>query len=63
VISAALHDEVRGVLRYQVADLGFLTLKNIRRVRTFQIGPASYIRRRDHAATRQHAPREGHFKR
>jgi class 3 adenylate cyclase/Tfp pilus assembly protein PilF len=38
VVSGAIHDEVKDHLRYQAADLGFLTLKNIeRRVRAFKI--------------------------
>ncbi|MBR0845478.1 hypothetical protein JQ607_35265 [Bradyrhizobium liaoningense] len=38
VISGAIHDEVKDHLRYQAADLGFLTLKNIaRRIRAFKI--------------------------
>ncbi|MDA9532561.1 MULTISPECIES: adenylate/guanylate cyclase domain-containing protein [unclassified Bradyrhizobium] len=38
VISGAIHDQVKDHLRYQAADLGFLTLKNIeRRVRAFKI--------------------------
>ncbi|UWU93065.1 adenylate/guanylate cyclase domain-containing protein [Bradyrhizobium sp. CB1015] len=38
VISGAIHDQVKDRLRYQAADLGFLTLKNIeRRIRAFKI--------------------------
>jgi class 3 adenylate cyclase/Tfp pilus assembly protein PilF len=38
VISGTVHDQVREQLRYQAADLGFLTLKNIeRRIRAFNI--------------------------
>lgn len=38
VVSGAIHDEVKDHLRYQAADLGFLTLKNIeRRIRAFKI--------------------------
>jgi adenylate cyclase len=38
VISGTVHDQVKEKLRYQAADLGFLTLKNIeRRIRAFKI--------------------------
>jgi class 3 adenylate cyclase/Tfp pilus assembly protein PilF len=38
VISGAIHDQVKDHLRYQAADLGLLTLKNIeRRIRAFKI--------------------------
>jgi class 3 adenylate cyclase/Tfp pilus assembly protein PilF len=38
VISGAIHDQVKDHLRYQAAELGFLTLKNIeRRIRAFKI--------------------------
>jgi adenylate cyclase len=38
VISGAIHDQVKDRLRYQAAELGFLTLKNIeRRIRAFKI--------------------------
>jgi class 3 adenylate cyclase/Tfp pilus assembly protein PilF len=38
VISGAIHDQVKEKLRYQAAELGFLTLKNIeRRIRAFKI--------------------------
>ncbi|MCK1734800.1 hypothetical protein IVA79_12715 [Bradyrhizobium sp. 138] len=38
VVSGAIHDQVKDSLRYQAAELGFLTLKNIeRRIRAFKI--------------------------
>jgi adenylate cyclase len=38
VISGAIHDQVKDRMRYQAAELGFLTLKNIeRRIRAFKI--------------------------
>lgn len=38
VVSGAIHDQVKDHLRYQAAELGFLTLKNIeRRIRAFKI--------------------------
>ena len=55
VISASVEDQICGQLKYQTADLGFLTVKNVeRRIRAFKIAPPEL------AAPR--APHTGHHR-
>ncbi len=56
VITSSLQDQIREVLPYQTADLGFLTVKNVeRRIRAFKIAPLGFVALRTERS-RSHRP-------